>query len=193
MPDGTVLILNGVSSSGKSSIVRAWQDALPEPYLEAGLDKFIWMLPHRYLDRPLWDDVLGLADRAGDTGHALVSGMHRSIAALSRAGMCVVADHVLVEPVWVRECASWLADLPAFLVAVYCPLDVLERREQERRDRTLGQARRQFDRVHAHRRYDLWLDTSVSSPGECVEQIRRRMQDGPPCALKQLVADGAGF
>ncbi len=83
---GTIVILNGTSSSGKSSIVRALQGIFEEPYLEAGLDKFLWMLPKRYLNRPLWDEVLGLADRAGPVGHRLVSGMHQAIAALSRAG-----------------------------------------------------------------------------------------------------------
>jgi chloramphenicol 3-O-phosphotransferase len=62
---GTIIILNGTSSSGKTSIVKALQNVLDEPYREAGIDKFIWMLPHRYIDRPLWDEVLGLAVKAG--------------------------------------------------------------------------------------------------------------------------------
>ena len=106
MKNGTIIFINGTSSSGKTSIVRALQDLLMEPYLEAGIDKFIWMLPKRYLDRPLWDDVLGLADRAGDDGHDLVRGMHCAILALSEAGCNVIADHVLVEPAWAKECAA---------------------------------------------------------------------------------------
>ena len=65
MHPGTILLLNGASSSGKTSILKALQDILEEPYVDAGLDKFLWMLPARYLEPPLWDDVLGLADRAG--------------------------------------------------------------------------------------------------------------------------------
>ena len=86
MTAGRIIFINGTSSSGKTSIVRALQDMLKEPYLEAGIDKFIWMLPARYLDRPLWDDVLGLADKAGAEGQTLVHGMHLAIAALSNAG-----------------------------------------------------------------------------------------------------------
>ncbi|NIP51374.1 hypothetical protein GWN42_05855, partial [candidate division KSB1 bacterium] len=66
---------------GKTSILKELQRILSEPYLNAGIDKFIWMLPSRYLDRPLWDDVLGLATSAGQTGHRLFSGMHHAIAA----------------------------------------------------------------------------------------------------------------
>ncbi len=186
MNPGTIILLNGASSSGKTSIVRALQTALPTPYLDAGLDRFLWMLPRRYLDRPLWDDVLGLATKAGETGHHLVLGMHRAIAALSRAGNCVVADHVLVEPEWVGDCASMLADLPAWLIGVRCPLLVLEERERSRGDRTLGQAAAQHERVHAHGIYDLEVDTSLLGPEECALAIQQAISDGVPTALKRL-------
>jgi len=50
---GKIIFLNGASSSGKTSILMALQEMLEEPYLNAGIDKFIWMLPKRYLDPPL--------------------------------------------------------------------------------------------------------------------------------------------
>jgi chloramphenicol 3-O-phosphotransferase len=84
-------------------ILHALQDAMSESYLDAGIDKFIWMLPERYLERRLWDDVLGLATTAGETGHRLMHGMHETIATLSKAGLNVVADHVLVEETWLAE------------------------------------------------------------------------------------------
>jgi chloramphenicol 3-O phosphotransferase len=192
---GKIIILNGTSSSGKTSIVKALQDLLDEPHLDAGIDKFIWMLPERYLDRPLWDEVLGLATQAGVVGHRLMSGMHQAIAALSRTGNNVVADHVLVEPRWLQECVALFADLPAFLVAVHCPLAVLEQRERARKNRTWGQAGAQFGLVHAHGIYDLEVDTSISSPNECALQIKTRLQDGnPPTAFRRLrQQQSAGF
>ena len=56
---GTIIFLNGTSSSGKTTILQALQDSLDEPFLDMGIDRFIRMLPKRYLNRPLWDDVLG--------------------------------------------------------------------------------------------------------------------------------------
>lgn len=94
MPPGTIVVLNGASSGGKSSLLKALQTALPDPYLDAGMDKFIFMLPGRYLDRPLWDDILGLAVSAGAHGQQLFGGMHQAQAALARAGNNLVADHV---------------------------------------------------------------------------------------------------
>jgi chloramphenicol 3-O-phosphotransferase/GNAT superfamily N-acetyltransferase len=188
---GTILILNGASSSGKTCILEALQILLAEPYLNAGIDKFIWMLPERYLDRPLWDDVLGRATEAGEMGHRLFSGMHRAIATLSRAGLNVVADHVLVEPAWVRECTALFTDLPAYLIGIRCPLEVLEQRERKRKDRTLGQARLQFERVHAHGVYDFEVDTSQFSLEECARLIQEHIQHHPPQAFRQLGAGDA--
>ncbi len=187
IPCGTILIINGASSSGKTSLVRALQSTLDGPYLEAGLDKFLWMLPRRYFHRPLWDDILGRADTAGALGHQLVSAMHQAIAALARAGMPVIADHVLVEPAWLLECASLFCDLPAYFIGVYCPLEVLEAREQARHDRTLGQARLQYPLVHAHGVYDLKVDTARYDPEACAQQIKAHLLSGkPPQAFRQL-------
>jgi chloramphenicol 3-O phosphotransferase len=187
MKPGTIILLNGTSSSGKTAIVRALQEILEAPFIDAGLDRFLWMLPRRYLDRPLWDEVLGLATEAGPVGQRLVSGLHHSIAALSRAGNNVVADHVLVERQWLDECARLFGELPALLVGVRCPLHVLEQREAARKDRTLGQARAQFPLVHAHGIYDLEVDTSVLSAEACALQIKRRLEArGFPDAFRRL-------
>jgi chloramphenicol 3-O phosphotransferase len=101
--EGQIIVLNGASSSGETSLLKALQGILEEPYLDAGIDRFIWMLPPQYLERPLWDDVLGYADRAGKSGHSLVSGMHRAAGALTQAGNNVLIDHVLLEAIWVQE------------------------------------------------------------------------------------------
>ncbi len=178
MPAGTLIMLNGASSSGKTTLLEALQETLEEPFLNAGLDTFLFMLPDRWLERPRWDDVLGLADHAGAQGHTLVSGMHQAILALLLAGNNVLADHVLVEPRWLRECARLFAGQRAYLVGVRCPLDVLEQRERSRKNRTLGQARQQFEAVHAQAVYDLEVRTDRDSPQECARQVQSMLQCG---------------
>ena len=113
-----------------------------------GIDRFIWMLPSRYLDRPLWDDVLGKALQAGPVGWSLFSGMHHAIAAAASRGNNILADHVFVEKAWVDECAALFAEMNAYLIGLQCPLEVLEQREKDRKDRTLGQARLQYEVIH---------------------------------------------
>ncbi len=182
---GTIILINGASSSGKTSLIRCLQERLDAPYLDMGIDRFIFMLPGRFLNRPLWDDVLGKADHAGMTGTLLVSGMHRAVAAAARAGLNVLIDHVLVERAWIEDCAQLFSDLPAYLVGLHCPLEVLEERERHRKDRTLGQARVQFPVIHRYAVYDLELDTSVLSVEECANRIMDRLES-PPLAFKRL-------
>ena len=183
----TIIFLNGTSSSGKTAILKALQDQLPDPFLEMGIDRFIFMLPRRYLNRPLWDDVLGKAVQAGISGRVLFSGMHHAIAAAARQGSNVVADHVFVEKAWVDECAALFAEMNAYLIGVQCPLDVLEQRERDRQDRTLGQARLQYDVVHKYTCYDLEVDTSILSPEECAKRIMEKLH-APPRAFRQLLS-----
>ncbi|HNT54564.1 MAG TPA: zeta toxin family protein [Anaerolineaceae bacterium] len=184
---GMIIFLNGTSSSGKTCLLEALQERLDPLYLNMGIDKFIWMLPERFLERPLWDDVLGLADRAGENGHHLMTTMHHAIAAAARRGSNILADHVLVERSWVAECARLFHTLPAWLIGVRCELSVLEERERSRKNRTLGQARAQYECVHAHGVYDFEVDTAHFSSAECADQIVVYLQSrSQPHAFRQL-------
>jgi chloramphenicol 3-O phosphotransferase len=184
---GTIIMLNGTTSSGKSTLISLLRDTLTEPYLDAGIDKFLYMLPDRFLHVPeLWAQVLGAGSAAGPLGHTLMSGMHHAIAALSRAGNFVLSDHVLIERAWADECAALFAELPAYLIGVRCPLSILELREKGRRNRTLGQARRQFDIVHAHAQYDLQIDTHEMSIEKCVLAIKAHIEAHPPRAFRAM-------
>jgi len=129
MQPGQIILLNGTSSAGKSTLAKTLQAALPEPYLHVGIDTMVFALPKRYLNPPFWHEVFryiwppdgrpeGLVIEAGPVGHKLVGGLHRMVAALAGAGNNVVVDHVLLEAAWVRECAELWGDLPALFVGV---------------------------------------------------------------------------
>jgi len=187
METGSILILNGTSSAGKSTLLKALQATLPEIYLDAGLDKFIFMLPRPYLNQPsLWAEVME-PTRSGPVGLRLISGMHRAIAGLARSGNFVVADHVLIDPRWLADAAATFAPLRAYLIGVHCPLEVVEQREKDRGDRTLGQAGAQFHLVHAHGCYDFSVNTAEASPEECARQIEQFLAANPePRAFREL-------
>ncbi|MBL1241828.1 MAG: chloramphenicol phosphotransferase, partial [OCS116 cluster bacterium] len=42
-----IIFLNGASSTGKTSIVKALQDLLEDNYLHIGIDKFLGMMPEK--------------------------------------------------------------------------------------------------------------------------------------------------
>ena len=185
MASGTMIFLNGASSSGKTSIAKVLQEILNEPYLHVALDAFFDMMPARYV---IGDDPWAVTDPAG----RMISGFHGAIAALAAAGNNVIVDHVLLEIAWVRECAALLAPFRSVFVGVHCSLAELERREAVRADRSIGLARFQHARVHAHHLYDLEVDTSTQSPEECAGRISAYLRDGHlPTAFGRL-RDGVG-
>ncbi|CAN5600960.1 hypothetical protein BH23CHL7_BH23CHL7_21130 [soil metagenome] len=185
---GTIIVLNGAAGAGKSSIVRAYQTLAEEPHLDAGLDRFLRMLPPRFLEGNAWQDVMGQHDGPGETGRRLASVMHRAIGAIAAGGMSVLADHVVVERAWLGDMAEAFERLPAYLVGVTCPQDVLEERERTRGDRqaTIGEAARQAPIVHAAAAYDLEVDTSRLSAEDAAQRIRAHIQSWPPRAFRLL-------
>ncbi len=164
------------------------QNILVDPYLEAGIDSFLWMLPRRYFHQPLWDDVLGKANQTGEMGHKLIHAMHHTILTLSQQGINVLADHVLIDQQWLKECVRMFHDQPAYLIGIKCPLDVLEQREEARKtERTPGAAVKQFDVVHAPGIYDFEVDTSKQNIEETASLIKCFLETNtPPRALSQL-------
>lgn len=188
---GTVVVLNGPSSSGKSSLARALQDRWPGLLLDGGLDRHLGMLPRAYLG-PSWSQVYRYAYgpdgtiraiSVGPAGERLHRGMHRAVAALAGSGCDVVVDHVLLERRWALDLVQVLEGVPTVLVGVRLPAEVLARRERERADRTLGQALAQLPAVHSHGGYDVQVDTSVLTPDEAAEVVLGRVgADRPPTA-----------
>jgi chloramphenicol 3-O phosphotransferase len=123
----------------------------------------------------------------GELGHRLVEGMHRTVAALADAGLSVIVDHVLLEPDWLPDLATRLAGHEVLFVGVRCPLEVVVRREAERRDRTIGQAAAQFDVVHRAGGYDVEVDTSRQSPDEAAATIVGALEGGfPPVPFSRV-------
>jgi chloramphenicol 3-O phosphotransferase len=181
----TIIFLNGVSSSGKTSIAKVLQHTLAEPYLHVPLDSFESMLPERYDEGGRFDWQL-LFPQA-------LSGFHHSIAALATAGNNLIVDHVTVyREGWhssLIECAYLLKPFRAYLIGVHCPLNELQRREQARGDRYIGTAIRQFDRVHRYGIADLNVDTSTATTEACAEQVRAYITSHEPSAFHQLRAN----
>ena len=186
----TIILLNGTSSAGKTSIAKALQRVMDAPYLHVPVDSFGDMAPGpEKLGEPgsrAWQDVF----------NRVLSGFHHSVAALAAAGSNLVVDHVIVqggEPQnWLTECLDVLAPFTVYFIGVHCPLEELRRREQARGDRGIGLAERQFSQVHRHGVYDLELDTSLLSAELCALKIRELVErDAHPQALISLRRDGS--
>lgn len=177
-----VILLNGVSSAGKSSIAKALQRIAAEPFLHVAMDDFLEMLPTRTLNHPDGITFEPLADaahptvaiRTGVVVERALRGMRQAVAALAGEGNHLIVDDVMFEAGEEREYRTLLAPFDFRLVGVFAPLEILEQRERQRGDRDRGLARWQFDRVHKGRRYDLEVDASTATPDEIAEHIRAK-------------------
>jgi chloramphenicol 3-O phosphotransferase len=200
---GRVIVLNGTSSSGKSTLTRALQARLDGAWLGIGIDTVVFSLPKAYLDPPLWGKVFryvpvepgGTAPfriETGELGHRLIEGLHRTVASLADAGLSVIVDHVLLEEAWLPDLAGRLRDHDVLFVGVRCPLEAVVERERERRDRTIGQAAAQHDVVHRAGGYDLEVDTSVLNPDDAAGVIADAVARGfPPVPFAHVLTRDA--
>ena len=187
-----VIYLNGTSSAGKSSIARALQSRLDELYLHVQLDVFMQMVPLHGWERAGGMLMTSLPDQGlqadfGRVCQPLFSGFHRSLAALASADNHLIVDDVLLEHRWLRDAVEAMVGHEVCFVGVHCPVDIAEARERERGDRARGIARGQYEQVHAHRLYDVEVDTSVLTPEACAARIleaQRRLR--PPTAFERL-------
>jgi chloramphenicol 3-O phosphotransferase len=143
------VVLNGGSSSGKSSIALCLQELLDEPWARLGVDDLVG---------PGWRPV--------------ESAWYRGVAAMARAGLGVIVEEVLLDGgAGQRRVAGLLGDVAVVWVGVLCRVEVAAGREARRGDRVAGMAADQAVRVHEGVRYDVTVDTSSSSPEECARQI----------------------
>ncbi|MGH2451592.1 MAG: chloramphenicol phosphotransferase CPT family protein [Candidatus Limnocylindria bacterium] len=194
-PAGQIVVLNGAPRSGQSSIVLAIQETFDGVWMNIGVDVFARRVtPRRY--RP------GMGLRPGEEEHdlyslqpALYAAFYDSIAAHSRSGLNVLADVGHHRREILVDCARRLKGLPALLVGVRCPIEVVM---QRRNTSPVGEyatgsiddpplpVRRWQTEVHHPGIYDLEVDTSMLSPSECAELIRRRLLEGAGTAFTRL-------
>ncbi|MFF2196617.1 AAA family ATPase [Streptomyces sp. NPDC058157] len=158
---GTVILLNGASSSGKTSIARELLDLLDGTWFHFPVDAFHAMR----CDREIPDeDLQAEIDRTA-------KGFHRAVAGMAAGGNNLVVDYPLSRRWRLLDLLDLLVPEDTVLIGVRCPLAELERRETARGDRRPGLAAMQYGEVHSHELHDLDIDTSLNTPQECARRI----------------------
>ncbi len=185
-----IIYLNGPSSSGKSTLARALQDTLKEPFLVIGIDQLINMIPEKLNDwnneteAPGWS-WHSVKDKAGNTiaykihtgpfGKRMVQAFKNIVITLAQSGHNIIIDDVSFGKEQVDAWRNALKDFNVLWVGVTAHLEVLEQREKERGDRKVGEARWQAEHVHKGVDYDLMIDTHKKSIDENREIISEYM------------------
>ncbi len=218
--EGTVILINGTSCSGKTTLAREIQAMARKPFIATGHDDFLPMFPGSYvgIDKAVQPEIadwpqpgnarssLGFEVRltkegdppefhfyCGPAGWRMLAGMHRSFATMAREGNHLVIADVMTEVLLYDYCAA-LKDLQTvYLVNVDCALDVLEHREATHANRTVGGARMQLAKMREPREYDFTVDSGRDSPSECARQVLDYVAHNPPRAFPSLAERYGAF
>ncbi|MCH2099633.1 MAG: AAA family ATPase [Pseudomonadales bacterium] len=196
MNSGRIVLLNGSSSAGKTTLARAVQVIRREPWFHLALDQFRDGMPPAYRGLNSPDGTPGARGlnvvpvdldgervtqvRFGDVGRRMLVGMHRAIAAFAAAGNDTIVDDLFLEPDTLDDYLDALLGFNVLFVGVRADLATVNAREHARRGRFPGTAPSHFSSVHAHGVYDLEVDTSVESARACAARISRRLDDPSP-------------
>ncbi|MFJ2579131.1 chloramphenicol phosphotransferase CPT [Kitasatospora aureofaciens] len=170
-----VIVLNGGSSSGKSSIARCLQELLPEPWLHLGADTLVGALPPSLTGGG--EGIGGLDDGDGTVSvgpafAALDAAWSAGVAAMARAGARIVVDEVFLGTTASQE--RWrtaLHGLDVLWVGVRCDAAVAAAREAARGDRVAGMAAAQAEAVHVGVTYDVEVDTVRADVVTCARTV----------------------
>lgn len=192
---GTVILLNGPSASGKSSIQKKIQEHFDEPYIRLGIDNlFDGILPDyyglgevepkgkfnekdiRYVEIFEINDKKAIKLFIGPIGRKIISGMHKSIAAYARSGCNVVVDYILYDQTWFPELLSELKGLKVYYVGIKYPIEVIEEREKKRATSPVGHARSHYKEVHTFDQYDLTITNPSLSAQDIALKIKRYIE-----------------
>lgn len=184
---GTVIILNGTSAVGKSSIMKAFQEKHAEPWLGMGIDNFfINLLPFKFYFEPKYGVMRGEAteDEAGKLftlhigpeGQKMIAGMHRAIASYAKAGNNVIVDYIMYDSAWHDDLMYALSGVPVITVGVTASLAVVQEREKKRATSPEGHARSIYGSVHQGWKYDIEINTDEITPEEIANKIDQQVR-----------------
>ena len=161
-----LIILNGVSSAGKSSIATALQKRLEDGFLHFQMDTFWNMLPAGRLAREFPNMKFAIMDSA---------------AALLKHGHNVILD-IVCPADKLEGLPRPLSEYQPYVVSVKASLEVLREREKLRQDRNQGLAESQYTSIYKSGAANLEIDTSAmtaeQSASKIIEAYEARLQRG---------------
>lgn len=170
-----VLVLNGASCSGKSTLAAALQTALPTPRRIVALDTYFTMLPDQ--SRPVTEQQVYDASLL----------LNAALSALCAQGESVIVDHVITSARVFTALADALRGVRVTMVKITCANEELLRREAARPERVPGTALDSATHLFPQEGYDLIADTTSSAPETCAARIAASLQ-GDVCAAMPKLA-----
>ena len=185
-----VVILNGASSAGKTTLASAFRDqraGAGDFWLLTGIDDFLAKLPAEWMsagqDRGAFaaDGIRfettpeGAGVSVGSLGRQLLRAYQASVAAAARVGVNVIVDEVVIDKTSWNDWTIALAGLDVVWVGIRCSAEVAEERSKVRGDRFSGLARSQTFTAHRDPTYGFEIDTTTQSPTSALLELTREL------------------
>ena len=156
-----VILLNGPSSSGKSTLAKMLQTLIltdrGEQYEIISIDDFLKMTAQDVIYE---EDVFEISQLLCDAAKN---------AAQTKDG--VIIDHVITSKRIFDQLTDALRGFRLRTVCVTCPPEVLQEREAARKDRCPGSAEASAAFLFPKSGYDLTVDTHSRTAAECADRI----------------------
>jgi chloramphenicol 3-O phosphotransferase len=171
-----IIYLNGVTSTGKTSIGKAIQNKADRNIYIFSNDIFAELASRKCIKNNFWYYL----------GDAILN-MYYAAAAMAKNGAVVIIDGMLTnEPELIRRLGkshyevikSCFSDIEVCLVDVYCPLEECRKRNIERGDRGEYQSHTQSEFMQKDIYHSFRVDTLINSPEQCAKQILENLQIG---------------
>ena len=168
MQKGRIIFLNGVTSSGKTSIVEELQDREDCYFYVVANDLFEQMIGDRFLRENYWQHL-----------SRVILLMYHTAKLFSDMGYDVLIDGILVERPEIaphyQQMLEILGDNPLSIVEVDCPLEICRERNIARGDRYETQSEEQSALMAKNIRYAMTVHTDKNTPEECADAIIREL------------------
>ena len=146
-----VILLNGPSSSGKSTLSRALQSRIGQErnqhYGIISIDDYMKLATDETIYE---DDVFEINED-----------MCLAAAEILKEAPGVIIDHVITSARIFEQLTDLLGNFQIRTVHVSCPLEVLLQREQARGNRCIGSAEASYTYLYPQDGYDLTVDNAA--------------------------------
>lgn len=168
------LLLNGGSSSGKTSVARELQNVLDGVWLRLGVDTLLEAVPPSMLDDDGLEVKVDGEVVVGARFTAVEDWWMAGIARMVEAGaFVVIEDNFVSGPGAQQRWRAALHRVSVGWVGVRCGPAQAAERERARGDRPVGMAAKQALTVYEGISYDLEVDAGAQGPDELARLIRR--------------------
>lgn len=159
--DKQIILLNGPSSSGKSTLAGNLQVLIRENrqqhYGIISIDDHMKLAT----DETIYEDDV----------YEINEALCNAVLAQLQTGDGAIIDHVITSPRIYQQLRDLLCAYPIRTVRVSCPLEILNERELRRGDRCPGSAAASLEYLYPKEGYDLTVDTHAETSLECAMRI----------------------